>query len=310
MRAALGSAAVAATIAVSAISPVTPAAAEPTGRAYETDRSPSTAAGSTTAAVTLLTGDTVNVTTAGGRTSVTAAPGDRQATSFQSETTPDGDVYVYPDSALGGIASGKLDRELFNVTGLIAAGYDDAHRATIPVIVSYKDEPSTRTLDTRTETLADASARPLTSIAAAATSLGKKDTDEFFDALGTGHDQPAKAAREIKKVWLDQQVKPLLEKSVPQIGAPDAWAAGYDGKGVKVAVLDTGADLNHPDLAGRISASESFVPAETVTDKQGHGTHVAATIMRLGRCLRRTPQGGRPRCRPDRREGPQQHRFR
>ncbi|MFE6037875.1 S8 family serine peptidase [Streptomyces sp. NPDC056452] len=282
VRAALGSTAVAATIVVSAISPVAPAAAESTGRADDAARKPAAAAGSTTAAVTLLTGDTVNVTTAGGRTSVTAAPGDRQAASFQSETTPDGDVYVYPDSALGGIASGKLDRELFNVTGLIAAGYDDAHRATIPVIVSYKDEPSARALDMRTESLADASARPLASIDAAATSLGKKDTDEFFDALGTGDDRPAKAAREIKKVWLDQQVKPLLEKSVPQIGAPDAWAAGYDGKGVKVAVLDTGADLDHPDLAGRISASESFVPTETVPDKQGHGTHVAATIAGSG----------------------------
>ncbi|RFC70307.1 hypothetical protein DXZ75_23370 [Streptomyces sp. AcE210] len=282
MRTALGSAAVAATILVSAISPVKPAAADSTGHADDAARKPATVARSATVAVTLLTGDTVNVTTREGRTSVTAAPGDRQATSFQSETTPDGDVYVYPDSALSGIASGVLDRELFNVTGLIAAGYDDAHRASIPVIVSYKDEPSARTLDTRTQTLADASARPLTSVDAAATSLGKDDADEFFDALGTGDEQPAKAAREIKKVWLDKQVKPLLDKSVPQIGAPDAWAAGYDGKGVKVAVLDTGVDLDHPDLAGKVVASESFVPTETVTDKQGHGTHVASTIVGSG----------------------------
>ena len=34
--------------------------------------------------------------------------------------------------------------------------------------------------------------------------------------------------------------KATLDRSVPQIGAPTAWQAGYDGKGVKVAVLDTG----------------------------------------------------------------------
>lgn len=49
------------------------------------------------------------------------------------------------------------------------------------------------------------------------------------------------------------------------------------GKGIKVCVLDTGMDLNHPDFAGRNITSRSFVPGEAVQDLQGHGTHCIGT---------------------------------
>lgn len=84
------------------------------------------------------------------------------------------------------------------------------------------------------------------------------------------------------KLWLDGRVKASLKESVPLIGAPEAWAAGHTGKGVKVAVLDTGIDVNHPDFAGLIDGTASFVPGEAVTDVNGHGTHVAGTIVGSG----------------------------
>ena len=86
----------------------------------------------------------------------------------------------------------------------------------------------------------------------------------------------------VEKVWLDGRVTATLKDSVPQIGAPEAWAAGFDGTGVTVAVLDTGIDVNHPDLAGQIDDTASFVPGEAVTDVNGHGTHVAGTIVGTG----------------------------
>jgi subtilisin len=49
------------------------------------------------------------------------------------------------------------------------------------------------------------------------------------------------------------------------------------GSGMKVAVLDTGMDLQHPDFAGRSIVSQSFVPGENVQDGMGHGTHCIGT---------------------------------
>ncbi|WP_080635132.1 S8 family peptidase, partial [Salinispora pacifica] len=84
------------------------------------------------------------------------------------------------------------------------------------------------------------------------------------------------------KLWLDGQVHATLADSVPQVGTPEAWKAGYDGDGVTVAVLDTGIDHTHPDLTDQIQDSVSFVPNENTTDVNGHGTHVASTIAGTG----------------------------
>ena len=51
----------------------------------------------------------------------------------------------------------------------------------------------------------------------------------------------------------------------------------YSGLGIKVAVLDTGLDLTHPDFAGRKITSQSFIKGEAVQDKNGHGTHCIGT---------------------------------
>jgi subtilisin len=61
------------------------------------------------------------------------------------------------------------------------------------------------------------------------------------------------------------------------------------GQGVRVAVLDTGYDAAHPDLAGRTVVASSFVPNETAQDGGGHGTHTLGTVGGPAR----PPGGGR-----------------
>ncbi|WP_165227307.1 S8 family peptidase [Aquisphaera insulae] len=51
----------------------------------------------------------------------------------------------------------------------------------------------------------------------------------------------------------------------------------FSGRGIRVAVLDTGLDLRHPDFSGRTISSRSFVAGQQVQDGHGHGTHCIGT---------------------------------
>ena len=68
------------------------------------------------------------------------------------------------------------------------------------------------------------------------------------------------------------------------IDAPEAWDAGFKGHGARVAVIDTGFDLDHPDLVPNINfaLSKNFVPGEDLgyglPDPFSHGTHTAGTV--------------------------------
>ena len=79
--------------------------------------------------------------------------------------------------------------------------------------------------------------------------------------------------------------KPVItpeEKEIPwgvkRVNAAGAWDTTM-GEGVKVAIVDTGIDFNHPDLAAHYAGGYNAVSTGTLPmDDHGHGTHVAGTI--------------------------------
>jgi subtilisin len=76
---------------------------------------------------------------------------------------------------------------------------------------------------------------------------------------------------------LERPAAETIPEGVKQVRADRAWGISM-GKGINVAVLDTGIDFNHPDLKANYVRGVSLVPGTTPMDDQGHGTHCAGVI--------------------------------
>ncbi|PPA38305.1 hypothetical protein BF14_000200 [Streptomyces griseus] len=214
----------------------------------------------------LITGYRVTLTRGpDGRQAASVTPGPGRKGRFFRTLEQDGRVTVLPSDADQLVAAGRLDRGLFDVTAFLAQQYDAAHTDALPLIVEETDGMTASSLNELTGLADNASVRRLDSIDAHALRVGDADLGRFWKALVSADGQRTKAA-DAPRVWLDGRVSTSLDRSTAKIGAPDVWSAGYRGDGVKVAVLDTGADPSHPDLAGRVTAAEDFSGSGSTAD--------------------------------------------
>lgn len=86
---------------------------------------------------------------------------------------------------------------------------------------------------------------------------------------------------EIVRIYRDLPVRALMDSALPIVHAPQVVDLGYDGSGVRIAIIDTGIDVDHPDLQGRIAETADLV-GEGPDDENGHGTHCAGVALGSG----------------------------
>lgn len=86
--------------------------------------------------------------------------------------------------------------------------------------------------------------------------------------------QEASSVKKLKDLAKTNQEQINWAESI--LGIPDVWRL-TQGEGVKVAVLDTGIDMDHPDFVNAIVDSKDFT-GDGIEDKNGHGTHCAGIV--------------------------------
>ncbi|MFE0515852.1 S8 family serine peptidase, partial [Streptomyces sp. NPDC058964] len=248
-------------------------------------------------AVTLITGDRVLVGKGpDGRpvpmVTPAAVPGRHVA--FTTMTDSDGDVRVIPSDVLPLVGS-VLDERLFDVSELIRQKYDDAHARSLPLIVQHPAGA-----DDTARKLGTASVRTVRELTSIHSTAVREPRAKAAQGLGSYLAAAGRAALSrqgvtkklaatagplagVSHIWLDGKVKATgLDWNLTKVKAPDAWDSGHTGKGVTVAVIDTGVDGTHPDLRDRITDSANFSDSPDAVDHVGHGTHVAGTIAGSG----------------------------
>ncbi|MCG9708325.1 MULTISPECIES: S8 family serine peptidase [unclassified Pseudoalteromonas] len=190
-------------------------------------------------------------------------------------------TYVIPTQAQALVNSQSIDMELFNINKLYESGYDDASTDVLPIIVEYRDGSLAGTAVPKTFAGISLTSE-IELIDSAAFAISKDKAAQAWQTLASQAD--------VEGIWLDAIVhahkvskSETLTPTVPLTGAYGEAAINYNGAGIKVAVLDTGYDTEHPDLHGRVVASRDFTYSSNgVDDINGHGTHTASTVAGNG----------------------------
>jgi len=100
----------------------------------------------------------------------------------------------------------------------------------------------------------------------------------------------------VQTLQTENEITTYLDKSVPYIGTDITRMDGIDGAGIRIAVIDTGVDFDHPDLfgwgpEGKVIGGYNFIDeGQPPMDNNGHGTMVAGVIAADGQAVGVAPK--------------------
>lgn len=150
-----------------------------------------------------------------------------------------------------------------------------------------------------------------------AATVQAKDLDKLLAIDGVTLIEPDTIVHALEQTptsELEKEIEytPAMDTSISFLGIEALWNEGYEGQGIKVAVLDTGIDKDHPDFAGIYKGGKNFIPNSSTYARErseddasetspldrpahapefnsngsafytSHGTHVAGTIAAIG----------------------------
>jgi hypothetical protein len=241
--------------------------------------------------VTLLTGQTVSLSSAGDA----LAP-----SGLIRGSDPEAGMLTVPKGALGAVGA-FFDPRLFAPAYLERQGLGDDLVTRVPVFVQFHSRQ--QAVAALSLGLVDGGVHLTHLFEYLPLAAGYVDKHgpfvpaSFPTYLGTSPRTTAHAsapadASGVTGLYLDDTVRlpaaaaaavgPTLNDAIGLIGADVARRHGLNGKGVTIAIVDTGIDVSHPDLAGRVVAARNFSTDSDVLDHFGHGTHVASIAAGTG----------------------------
>jgi len=173
------------------------------------------------------------------------------------------------------------------IAALIVCGFCIASVSAVPVIVGFRDVPQVRmdSMDGITAmTVSGACSAPAVSIdsvkylypeiKAAAVDL----SDDEITAL-----RASGTVRYVEPDYIVTALSPSMPWNIRQINADNVQAYNTTGKGIRVAVIDTGIDYTHPDLTGVYAGGYNVLTGTgDPMDDNGHGTHCAGILAATG----------------------------
>jgi subtilisin family serine protease len=181
---------------------------------------------------------------------------------------------------------------------LVSAASAGSGNDKVKAIVVFKDKPTTDDIG-YLKTHGGAVKYNYNIISGVALEMPAQAYDKINEMCQNGKGSQPAICEKIASVELDQQVQAFVKNNnkgkgsgkpapsqpaqvlpwgIDRVDAELSWG-NSTGNGVKVAVVDTGIDFKHPDLAANVKGGVSFVTGSRgYMDDNGHGTHVAGTI--------------------------------